>query len=157
MAAFTLIEVMVAITVISIVVAAGIPALTASKKQTYAAALANDLRTFSSAFDTYAHETGAWPAEVAVGILPPEMATRINGSAWRRITPIGGHYNWDYNQLHQGTRYKAVIQISDTPDAPLPQDIELWERIDKLIDDGNLSTGNFRLGADDEPIYIIAP
>jgi hypothetical protein len=123
-----------------------------------ATAIGNDLRTFASAFDAYAQERGSFPAETDVGVFPPKMDQRINAQNWLKVTPIGGHYNWDNNQTHHGTRYRAVIQISSTSAAQLPQDIALWEAIDKLIDGTvNLSVGNFRLGFDDEPIFIIAP
>jgi len=148
---------MVVIGIISILVAAAVPRITSTKRQALATALGNDLRTFAAAFDTYAQEKGAFPAEVEAGVLPPEMADRLNNTAWLRVTPIGGHYNWDSNQQHQGVRYRAVIQVSETDGASLPEDVELWQAIDKTIDDGNLNTGNFRLGADNQPIFIISP
>jgi type II secretory pathway pseudopilin PulG len=154
---FTIADVLMSLIVVSISLAVVVPRLTSTKRQAMATAIGNDLRTFAAAFDTYAHETGNWPADTAAGVVPPEMATRLNADSWLRITPIGGQYNWDYNQTHYGTRYKAVIQISATSAAPLPQDVELWEAVDKTIDDGNLNTGNFRLGADDEPIFVITP
>jgi prepilin-type N-terminal cleavage/methylation domain-containing protein len=156
-AGFTIIEVLMSLGILSITIAAVVPRLTSTKRQAIATAVVNDLRTFAAAFDTYAQEKGGYPAETAAGELPTEMKDRINNTAWLRQTPIGGQYNWDNNQLHTGTRYKAVIQISETAAAPLPQDLDLWEAIDRVIDDGNLNTGNFRLGANDEPIFIISP
>jgi prepilin-type N-terminal cleavage/methylation domain-containing protein len=156
-AGFTIIEVLMSLGILSITIAAVVPRLTSTKRQAIATTIVNDLRTFAAAFDTYAQEKGGYPAEVDAGVLPPEMKDRINSTAWLRQTPIGGQYNWDSNQLHTGTRYRAVIQISETAAAPLPQDLDLWEAIDRVIDDGNLATGNFRLGSDDQPIFIISP
>jgi prepilin-type N-terminal cleavage/methylation domain-containing protein len=156
-AAFTLVEVMVTVTLISLLAAASVPALKAVQRRTIATAIGNDLRTFAAAFDTYAHETGGWPAEIAAGVFPPEMANRLNSTAWLRPTPFGGQYNWDNNQMHSGTRYKGAIAISDTAAAPITQDVDLLEAIDRIVDDGNLATGNFRIGADDEPVFIVAP
>jgi prepilin-type N-terminal cleavage/methylation domain-containing protein len=155
--AFTLVEIMVTVTIISMLAAVSIPAFQSVKRRTVATAVSNDLRTFAAAFDTYASEKGGFPAEVAAGVFPPEMVDRINVTAWSRVTPIGGRYNWDNNQTHYGTKYRAVIQICETSDTPLLQDVSLWEAIDRMIDDGNLSTGNFRLGADDMPIFIVSP
>ena len=155
-AAFTLIEVMMSITIVSICIAAVVPRLQSSKRQAMASTIVNDLRTFTGAFEAYAQERGTFPAEVAAGVVPPEVADRLNNTAWKRPTPIGGHYNWDSGQTHYGVTYRAVIQISETSTSPMIQDLELWEVIDKLMDDGNLLTGSFRLGAGDEPIYIIA-
>ena len=156
-AAFTLVEIMVTVTIISLLAAASVPAVQSVKRRTIATAVANDLRTFASAFDVYSHETGGWPAEVNAGVFPPEMANRITQSAWQRPTPFGGQYNWDNNQMHAGTRFRAAIAISTTPTSPVIEDVDLLEAIDKLIDDGNLATGNFRIGADGEPVYIVAP
>src|SRR5262249_24431666 len=124
---FTIIEVLMSLGILSITIAAVVPRLTSTKRQAIATTLGNDLRTFAAAFDTYAQQKGGFPAEVEAGVLPPEMADRLNNTAWLRVTPIGGHYNWDNNQQHQGVRYRAVIQISETDGAPLPEDVELWE------------------------------
>ncbi len=145
------------IMILSISIAVLVPRLTSTKRQAMATAVGNDLRTFAAAFDAYAQEKGGFPAEVDAGVFPAEMGDRVNRTAWLRTTPIGGQYNWDFNQMHQGTRYRAVIAISSTAAAPLNEDLDLWEAIDRVIDDGNLATGNFRLGADNEPIFIVSP
>lgn len=142
--------------ILSICVAVLVPRLTSTKRQAIATAVGNDLMKFAAAFDVYAQERGQFPAETDTGVLPPEMAERISSQAWTRMTPMGGQYNWDNNQMHYGTRYRAVIQICGTTSAPLPEDVELWEALDRTIDDGNLSTGHLRLGAGNEPIYIVA-
>ena len=154
--AFTIFELMVTITIISLLAAAAVPAVINSKRRALASVIGNDMRVFATAFDTYAHEVGGWPAEVDAGVVPPEMATRINTTAWLRPGVFGGHYNWDNNQVHYGVTYRAVIAISSTSDSAVAQDADLYEAIDRAIDDGNLTTGSFRLGADDEPIFIVA-
>jgi len=155
-AGFTLVEIMVVVMIISMLVALLVPTVAKVKRRSQTSALANDLRVFASAFEAYAQEAGNWAAEVDVGVFPTEMQSRLNETSWQRVTPIGGHYNWDNNQMHRGTRYRAVIAINSTSSAPLVQDVDLWEAVDRLIDDGNLTTGNFQLGADDEPIFIVA-
>lgn len=156
-AAFSLTEIMVVITIISLLAAIGMPTLKSAKRRTVATAIANDLRTFAAAFDTHVHETGTWPVETDVGVTPPEVASRLNSGAWLRITPLGGKYNWDNNQMHAGQRYRAAIAISSTSASSVISDLDLLESVDKIIDDGNLTTGNFRLGADAEPVFIISP
>lgn len=148
---------MITLTIISLLAALAMPTMKSVKRRTAATAIGNDLRTFAAGFEAYVHETGNWPAETNAGVLPPEMANRINPTAWGRATPLGGQYNWDNNQMHAGNRFKAAIAISDTAAAPFVQDMDLMEAIDRIIDDGNLATGNFRIGADDEPVYIVAP
>lgn len=153
---FTLVEIMVVVMIISMLIAAGVPAMLHMKRRSVASAVANDLRVFAAAFDAYAHEAGSWPAETEPGITPPEMDSRLNPTAWLRRTPMGGQYNWEYNQMHAGTRYRAAIAITSTGSMPVEQDADLYETIDRVIDDGDLNTGNFRLGSDDEPVFIVA-
>jgi prepilin-type N-terminal cleavage/methylation domain-containing protein len=155
-AGFSVLEIMIAVTIISMLAAISVPTIKSVRRRTIATAIGNDLRTFAAAFDVYAHERGGWPVEVAEGVLPPEMVGRINDGAWLRPTPLGGQFNWDNNQLHAGTVYRAAIAISSSVASPIIQDLDLLEAIDRIIDDGNLTTGNFRLGADDEPVFIVA-
>jgi prepilin-type N-terminal cleavage/methylation domain-containing protein len=156
-AAFSIIELMVTITIISLLAAVALPTIASVKRRSSATAIANDFRTFAAAFDAYVHETGKWPDETDAGVLPPEMVNRINPKGWLRITPLGGQYNWDNGQTHAGTKYTAAIAISSTSLSPVVLDLDLMEAIDRIIDDGNLSTGNFRMGSDDEPVFVIAP
>ena len=143
--------------IISIVAALGVPAIIRVKSKAKISVIVNDLRTFAAAFDAYAQETGGWPAEVDAGLFPAGMSGRLGEVSWQRKTPIGGKYNWDSDQLHGGSRPRAAIAISATDDAPLIEDADLWLDLDRAIDDGNLSTGNFRLGANSEPVFIVLP
>ena len=156
-AGFSLTEIMVVVTLISLLAAISIPTLKNVQRRTTATAIGNNLRTFSAAFDAYVHEAGTWPAEAAPGVLPSEVTNRINSTAWLAKTALGGQYNWDNNQMHAGTRFKAAIAISSTAAAPVVLDLDLMESVDRIIDDGNLATGNFRIGADDEPVYLVSP
>jgi len=53
---------------------------------------------------------------------------------------------------------RAAIAISSTSTSAVIEDVDLLDAIDKLIDGTvDLSAGNFRLGADGEPVYIVAP
>ncbi len=151
-----MIDTMMSVMITSVAIAVVVPRLTSTKRQARATAIMNDFRTFGAAFDAYAQEMGSYPAEVGVAEMPAAMTGRINAEAWGRETPIGGQYNFDSDQTHYGTRYKAVIAVSGTTAAPLEQDVELWEAIDQLLDDGNLNSGSFRLGAGNEPIFILS-
>ncbi len=156
-AGFSLVEVMVVVMIISMLAALGVPAIIRVKTKAKVSVIVSDLRVFASAFDAHAQESGGWPAEVDAGVFPAGLTGRLNDVSWQRKTPIGGKYNWENDQLHGGIRPRAAIAISDTDDAPLIEDGDLWLEIDRALDDGNLSTGNFRIGANSEPVYIILP
>lgn len=153
--AFTIVQVLVSMSVGSIVLAVCVPKVKKSELQSRATIIVSDIRTFTSAFEGYAQEKGAWPPEADPGTMPPAMADRLGSTAWLRATPIGGQYNWDSDQLHGGTRYRAVISISETGASPLPLNEEMLKEIDRLMDDGNLDTGHFRTGVNFDPIYIV--
>src|SRR5205823_5567383 len=104
------------------------------KRKAKTAVIVNDFRAFATAFDGYAQEFGTWPAEAAVGVFPAGMDGRINRTAWTRITPMGGKYNWENNQLHFGTRYKAAIAIGAAAGAPLTLDVTQLQDLEYAFD-----------------------
>lgn len=154
-AGFTLVELMVVVAIISVLVSLAIPLLARMKLRARATVIAADFRTFAQAFDSYAQETGGWPADSAVGVMPPAMNGRLDVSSWLRVTPIGGKYNWESNQMHFGVRYRAAISIAAAAGAPLPLDVNFLIALDRQIDDGNLLGGNFRVGTGLVPLYVI--
>ena len=58
---------------------------------------------------------------------------------------------------HNGVRYRAALALTDTATNPLLVDLELYKEIDAALDDGNLSTGNFRLGNNNCLLFILEP
>lgn len=150
---------MVVVLVISILAMLAVPTMAKIKRKAKTAAILNDFRVFAAAFDAYAHETGDWPPESAAGVVPPVMDTRLNSTAWTRITPMGGHYDWESNQIHFGTTYRAAIAIKGTADAPLPLDANQLIDLERALDGPNISwlSGTFHMGTGNCPLYIIQP
>ena len=155
-AGFSLVELMVVVLIISLLAAVAVPAFARIQRKAKTAALVNDLRVFAAAFDAYAQETGAWPPEAAVSVLPPLMNGRISTAAWSRITPIGGKYNWEYNRRHAGVRYRASLAVGAAIGAPFVVDAAQMLDIDRAIDDGELTTGNFISGTGAVPVFVIS-
>jgi len=156
-AGFTLVEIMIVVVIISMLAAFGIPTMVRMQLNARTAAVANDFRVFSQVFQAYAHAHGTWPEETAAGVIPPELADELNNSPWGRPTPLGGRYNWENSQLHQGGfRPRAAITIT-LADGESPISLTQMQHIDDFMDDGNLETGNFRRGAGNAPLYVIEP
>jgi prepilin-type N-terminal cleavage/methylation domain-containing protein len=156
--AFTLVEIMVVVVIISVLAAVSVPAIQRIQRKAKTTTIANDFRTFAAAFDTYAQETGTWPADTAAGAFPAAMAQRINKTAWLRKTPIGGQYNWESNRVHYGIRYRAAITIGATAKAPLPLDVNTLNDLEHAIDGADQLDwfgGSFRLGTGSVPLYAI--
>jgi type II secretory pathway pseudopilin PulG len=153
-----MVELMVVLTIISMVLTVVAPSYQRIQRKARMAAVVNDFRVYSAVFMSHAHETGSWPAETPAGIVPTEIkSNELKGENWTRVTPMGGKFDWEYNQIHFGTRYRAAIAISDTVGAPLLMDLDLLQELDRILDDGNLDSGNFRLGFGNCPLLILEP
>ena len=147
---------MVAVTILSLLLLLAVPAYQKLLRKARVAAIANDLRVFAAVFQAHAHEAGAWPPETAAGIVPAGMTPdELKYDDWTHPTPIGGKFDWEYNQIHGGVLYTAAIAITPTSDAPMVVDADLLLEIDKAIDDGDLSSGNFILGFGGSPLFVI--
>jgi prepilin-type N-terminal cleavage/methylation domain-containing protein len=157
-AAFTLVEVMMVVAIISLLAALALPFWQQIQRRSKSAVIANDFRVFAAAFSAYSQETGNWPADSAAGVLPAVMNQRIPARAFTRVTPMGGKYNWESNQTHFGTRYRAAISISAATGAPLTLDVNQLLDLERAIDggkDADLLGGNFRIGTGLVPLFII--
>jgi len=152
---FTLVEIMVVVVIIGLLAAMGGPAYRKVTLRSKATAVANDFRAFATPFVTYNLQNGRWPDDAALQVTPPELATALPHQFSAR-TPIGGSYKWNYDVSAGGIpNIKAAISIEPSSGNPMNDDVDLLERIDFLLDDGNLSTGNIRQGGYFSLVYII--
>jgi prepilin-type N-terminal cleavage/methylation domain-containing protein len=155
-AGFSLLELSVVVFIISVIAAFAVPALKQTLLESRARAVANDLRVYAGAFQAYAQEKGDWPAGDAVpGAFPTGMTGSLGKTNWERVTPIGGRYTWAPHSLHAGERYHAAILLASTTGTEVSADKRQLLEIDRTIDDGDLDTGNFRLGYRNFPVFVI--
>ena len=160
---FTVVELMVVVTIISMIMLAGVPTYNRIQRKARASTVVNDFRVFAAVFQAHAHETGSWPAEAAVGVVPAGMNNaELKAEAWQKPTPMGGQFDWDFNQVHPGGtspggRWRAAIGIASSATSAVILDVDLMEEIDRTLDDGDLNTGSFRLGGDGGPLLILEP
>jgi prepilin-type N-terminal cleavage/methylation domain-containing protein len=154
---FSLVEIMVVVLILSVLGTLAVPSVARLQRRAKTATIVSDFRVFATAFETYSHETGRWPSEVAAGAIPAVMATRLNRTAWLRRTPMGGKYNWESNQTHFGTQIRAAIAISSATGAPLTLDVPQLQDLEQTIDKGSFNWlgGNFQLGTGLVPLYVI--
>lgn len=158
-----LVELMVVVTIISMLMLAGVPTYNRIQRKARASTIINDFRVFAAVFQAHAHETGSWPAETAVGVVPAGMNNNeLKAESWQKFTPMGGQFDWDFNQVHPGGtspggRWRAAIGIANGATSNVILDVDLMQEIDRALDDGNLNTGSFRLGGDGGPLFILEP
>jgi type II secretory pathway pseudopilin PulG len=161
--AFSIVELMVAVLIISLLFVMAVPTYQRIQRKARATSVVNDFRVFGAAFQAYAHEKGTWPAEAAAGVVPTGVSKQdLPTEVWARATPMGGKFDWENNQAHPGGtspggKWRAALAITGTTDAPLIIDADLMEEIDEALDDGNLDSGNFRKGFGDCPLFILEP
>jgi len=135
---FTLVEIMIVVTIIGLLAALAIPAFQRVKRRTVNSTMANDFRVFAQAFETFAMQNGTWPANVGPGVVPTGLDnTSFKVNVWQAITPIGGQWNWDDNLGYGGFTCGISVSNFTCTDAQLKE-------IDAMIDDGDLTTGNFQ-------------
>ena len=152
--AFTLIEIMVVVVIIGLLAAAALPTYRHITMRSKTTALVNDLRGYSTSFITYNLQNGKWPLDTGPQVIPPEMVGMLP-VAFTTKTPIGGVYEWDYDTSANGFYTKAAITISGTSEFPMTDDVDLLQMIDQEMDDGDLTTGNIRLGSANTLVFII--
>ncbi|HVU18063.1 MAG TPA: type II secretion system protein [Candidatus Didemnitutus sp.] len=145
---FTLVEIMIVVAIIGLLAALAIPGYLRVQRRSQNSRVANDLRVFSQAFESYATQNGTWPANASPGVVPAGISTAdFKVSVWQSPTTIGGEWNWDLNIVPGVT---AAISISNFTCS----DAQLAE-IDAMIDDGDLSTGLFQKVSSNRVSYIL--
>ena len=148
---------MVVVVIIGLLAAAAIPAFRLVTLRSRASTVANDFRTFSTAFITYSLQNGRYPDNQANPLdVMPQLAGQLTDAFMQR-TAVGGYYKWNFDIPADGIPAKAalIIQAAAAAGNPIVDDLDQLERIDQLIDDGNLATGNLQLGSTNSLVYII--
>ncbi|CAM2941809.1 type II secretion system protein [Rariglobus hedericola] len=144
-AGFTLLEIMVVVTMIGLLCAIAVPAYRKLQRRSVNTLTSNELRVASGALEYYVTDKGIWPPDgdggipaELIGYLPPP-------DRWNKPTPIGGSWSWSINT--DGAA--AALRINNF--TALDDQIAA---IDQMIDNGDTSSGTlFRSGQ--SLIYVL--
>ncbi|HEX8911100.1 MAG TPA: prepilin-type N-terminal cleavage/methylation domain-containing protein [Humisphaera sp.] len=132
---FTLIEILIVVIILGILAGIVIPQFARASGDSSNAAFAQQIKTYARAYSYQYHRGAAWPADEQPGVWTPEMAGIIDKAEWEKATPIGGKWDWDHD-VFGVVAGVSVYMPNRTPAQML--------EIDRMIDDGNLTTGAFR-------------
>jgi hypothetical protein len=112
------------------------------------------MRTMKGGYEQFLMEKSGVPAGAEVGVLPEGMITYIKQGDWKAETAIGGH--WDYED---GSNYPEITCAFGVvfPDSRRQPADHYMAEIDARIDDGDLSTGNFRKFGDNAFYRAVIP
>ncbi len=138
--AFTVIEVVVVVTILAVLAAMFVPRFASAEEDTRIVAVSEDFMRIAKAFDYFKSTNGYWPPDTAAGQMPPEMRSAFkSGNPFLNGCPIGGVY--DYDNLPGEPA--LIIAIRASAAHPLPSVSDALA-LDAHLDDGDLRTGNFR-------------
>jgi prepilin-type N-terminal cleavage/methylation domain-containing protein len=143
---FTLIELMLVIVIIGVLAGITLPNYFRLVRNAKVGRTASEMRSLSKGFVAYYVSYGQFPPDSHL-TLPTGMDQYINPSIWANETPIGGHYNWEGPDSYP----YAGLSIYPAADVPLAE----RQRLDQILDDGDLSQGKFRNGTNGRPTLII--
>jgi prepilin-type N-terminal cleavage/methylation domain-containing protein len=147
LAGFTLVEIMIVVSIISLLTVIVVPSFQRARQRAQHAKLINGLRIATDAFQMYATEHGSYPPDVNRGVVPQDMDLYFGPTFdFAKTTPIGGNWDWDYNQFG----FTAGVSVIGSGADP-----SRMTEIDATIDDGNLNTGGFQNTAADRYTSII--
>ncbi len=132
---FTLVEIMIAVSIIGLLAALSVPAVLNAGNNARAKRFAREIKNAGYAFVEYSFDHGDYPRDKTPGQMPLGMAEYLAGFPWTEDTVIGGSWDWDFQQF--GTYAGVSVYQPNWGD-------EQMKEIDKIIDDGNLSSGKFR-------------
>lgn len=145
---------MVVVAIIGLLAAAGLPGYRHIVMRSKISALENDLRQFAAVIQNYTLQNGKWPADANPSEVPPEVAGAMP-SAFAGRSPIGGVYKWNFGIPADGLPVKAAIVVVSVTNNPVTDDVELFEMVDRQIDDGKIDDGDVQRGSTGSLIYVI--
>jgi type IV pilus assembly protein PilA len=142
---FTLLELLVVVAIIGIIATIAIPWFQGYREKAKVAAVASEMRSFSTAFWAYLAEHNEFPPD-SHRTLPPGMEKYINQTHWDNETDLGGYYNYE------GPNNYPYVGLSIFE---CPADEAQLELLDGMLDNGDLGSGSFRYGTNGRPTYIL--
>lgn len=149
---FTLVEILIVVVILGILAAIVTPQFATASESAKQAAFITNLNSFASASELYRTTYGIYPEDASSGQLPSGMERWIREQEWTSISPIGGR--WDSEQNDIGDYAYAVGVHFDGNGTT--RDDAYMQQIDEIFDDGDLESGSFQEIANGRFYLIVA-
>ncbi len=146
---FTLIELLLVVGILGLLAAIVVPMYPRLTGDVYRTAFVRDLRTYILAADLYRIRKGQYPESSEPGQAPAGWEKYTELHKWTTNTPIGGQ--WYIVRDSDGVQ--MAIGVCFSGDA---RSDDYMQKIDVVLDDGDLSTGSFRKVDSNRYFYIIS-
>jgi len=146
--AFTLVEILIVVVILSILAVIVIAMFNDTTKQATQTAFISDTKVFVDAAMLYQVKTGDYLEDSSTGDVPAGFDTYIDTRVWMQETPIGGEWDCELDSFG----IKSALGVHFQGDQP---DDAYMIEIDSILDDGDLTTGAFRKIAGSRFYYIL--
>ncbi len=146
---FTLIEILIVLTILGILAAIVIAQVTDVAEDAERQAFITSGRTFAEAAERFNLDNGFYPEDSASGALPTGFGDYITYNQWEGGTPIGGVWDSDHDF---GISSAIGVHFDGTGTT---RDDAYMQEIDAAVDNGDLSTGFFRKLADERYYFVL--
>lgn len=133
----TLIEIVITVSVIGLLAAFILPAVSKAMERRDGARAASKMRIAVNAFELCKAETGSYPLDRNRAQIPPEMTdyfADLGIDWWTVENELGGKWDWD-----KDNNFPYSISIVDPTSSQ-----KALQDLDAMLDDGDLETGTFR-------------
>jgi prepilin-type N-terminal cleavage/methylation domain-containing protein len=133
-AGFTLVELIAVIVVLSILAAVAVPRYFDYRERAQVSAGLRDIQVIRAALRAYRMDFNAWPPDRTTGVLPTEIASRLEGDVFSRVNALGGRWDWNSPGIW-GFPDAMLACVNPTAST------NVLTSIDRTLDDGVLTTG----------------